>query len=260
MNFILGTHNSCTFGTPLSCFTYAAIPWLRNQSLTIEQQLELGVRWFDLRLSYYNEDVYLSHTFIMNHTLDSIMKSFTEYQNLSHPIIIQMRVDWKSLSDLATIQHLTDGVLEKYSDYFLVVSGVPDIFSATTPNKRNILLYSSDGTIRNPYTVQKDIMPTVSLWNANSITACESILKNLENEFDSIQKNSAKYIFPDKRMIIFDYSSYLPLSITDAQQLTLLQKYADTIKKANICILAGNFIQTIHDTFTQLNNAPIPEM
>jgi hypothetical protein len=225
------------------------IPWFRNQSLTIEQQLQIGVRWFDLRLSYYNNDVYLSHTFIMNSTFESIMESF---KHTSHPIIIQLRVDFNNLSKQTNVCLLTNTILEKYSDLFLLEHELDEdtIFTKNCvvhPSNKRILLYCSDGTIKNTYTISKNIMPTVSFWSRGTIAACEKALEDLEGEFNKINNSIDVYLFPNRRMIIFDYSSMTPLCITDRQQTALIKKYADTIKKANVSIFAGNYIQTICD-------------
>jgi hypothetical protein len=78
---------------------------------------------------------------------------------------------------------------------------------------------------------------------------CVNVIKNLEASFTSLSIPHNGYIFPDCRMIVFDYSSYLPLIITDAQQLDIMNTYKDALKDAKLTIVGANQIQTMIGLF-----------
>ena len=220
---IYGTHNSCTYHEPLSFFSNCAIPWIRNQTLTITEQIESGVHWFDLRVSYLDGVIYLSHTVLLSCTLDDIMQ---ELFISDKELYINLRVDFHDLSQRDIIQPLVYAICHRYEDRI-------------GPSK---LLYSSDGSIVNPWTIPKDIMPTVSFWN-KTMEEYEMALQDVEMAFQAIP--AADYIYPERRMMIFDYSSAVPLCLTDMQQLRLIERYKANIMNANLWIVAGNMVQTL---------------
>ena len=93
-------------------------------------------------------------------------------------------------------------------------------------------------------------MPEVSLWDAENIDECERRINNLEQLF--IRTNFDKqneYIFPNEKLIIFDYSSYLPLYFTDKKQLELMEKYKKVILQCKPTIISGNNIENIIKIF-----------
>lgn len=72
--------------------------WTVTQSESITQQLEHGVRYFDLRMAQNADDgkLYVSHTFAVD-KLDSVIKEFADFSN-NHPnevLVIAMKPDWE---------------------------------------------------------------------------------------------------------------------------------------------------------------------
>lgn len=243
---LYGSHNSCTYGAPQNCICLITMPWVQNQSLTITEQLKKGVRWFDLRLSYSNDIVYLSHTIILSHTLKSIFQEFADFflQHLDYPpIIIQLRVDFHDRSHTSLIQTCIPILLTTYHPFLLPTNiAAADLFSSDRSLRtEKWFLYCSDDTVNHPQIAVGQLMPIISMWERPSIQACRDVMDRLEDAFHLDLTHS--YLYPDEKMLIFDYSSYLPLCITDRQQMELLQHYDDCIKKANLTILAGNHIE-----------------
>ncbi len=247
---LYGTHNSCTYGSLLNGCLFMVTPWVRNQSLTISEQLEKGVRWFDFRVSLEKGNVYLSHTYLMEHTLKSVMEEIADYfkRNPECPfIMINIRVDFNDRANQAAIESNVRDILSSYSS-LCIEKGA---FDATIPLSENttkckILFYNSDSTLSHPSIFASDLMPSLYGWDTGSIEAFEQRLLNI-NSFYSSQ--TQPFIYPNERMIIFDYSSTAPLCYTDQQQLQLMLKYKALIKNKSPTILSGNHIEEWIDIF-----------
>ena len=249
---LYGTHNSCTYGSLKGCCTDIILPWTRNQTLTLKEQLEKGVRWFDFRLTYNTMDavIYLSHTLCTTNDIQTMMKTFADFFNQSpeHPfIIINIRVDYNDRSNSAIINPIMDKIFTEHAnliftreEFYESGSAIPLMKSDT---HKKIMCYCSDGTIQNQLVFSTDLMPTVAFWNAGTIERCEELIQSLEVEFD--KQKDGPFLYPRERMIIFDYSGYPPLFYTDYQQLELIKKYRETILNARPSILAGNHIEEL---------------
>ena len=241
---LYGTHNSCTYGSLLNSCSCVVLPWVRNQFLTITEQLERGVRWLDFRVSFSMGKVYLSHTFLMEHTFTSVMEEITNYME-QHPdfpfIMIHLRVDFNDRANQATIEPLVQKILSSYSSVCIQ----KDAFDATIPLQQNptkakILFYCADGTLSHPSLFATDLMPTLYGWDAGSIDALEERLLNMD-AFCAAQ--TQPFLYPKERMIVFDYSSTAPLWWTDRQQLQLMRKHELFITNQRPTIIAGNGVE-----------------
>lgn len=247
---IYGTHNSCTYGSLLNCCLFSVIPWVRNQSLSISDQLENGVRWFDFRVSFEKGNIYLSHTFLMEHTLKSVMEEIADYFKRKSEcpfIMIHLRVDFNDRANQKLIEPIVQGILSSYASFCID----KNTFDTTIPllentTKSKILFYNSDSTLSHPSIFACDLMPSLYGWDTGSIEAFEQRLLNI-NAFYSAQ--TQPFIYPNERMIIFDYSSNAPLWYTDKQQLQLMVQYKLFIKNARPTIISGNHIEEWIDMF-----------
>ena len=247
---IYGTHNSCTYGSLLNSCSCVVLPWVRNQSLTIAEQLEKGIRWLDFRVSFSKGKVYLSHTYLMEHTFTSVMEEIAGYM-AQHPdspfIMIHLRVDFNDRANQADIQPIVQEILSSYSSICIQ----KDAFDATIPLLQNptnakILFYCADGTLTHPSLFATDLMPTLYGWDAGSIDALEERLLNMDAFFE---KQTQSFLYPKERMINFDYSSTAPLWYTDRQQIQLMKKHELLITNQRPTIIAGNNVEDWLDLF-----------
>ena len=96
---IPGTHNSGSYNidtkNPLQSEFNNFIPanylfpcifkgWTKCQSVNIFEQLESGVRYLDIRISLYNEEIYVSHSFCglpLTNILDDVVRFYEKYGN-----------------------------------------------------------------------------------------------------------------------------------------------------------------------------------
>ena len=247
---LYGTHNSCTYGSLLNGCLFPVIPWVRNQSLSMTEQLEQGIRWFDFRLSLRNGDVYLSHTYLMEHTFTSIMEIIKEYfaQHTCHPfIMIHLRVDFNDRANRDVIESLVRVILSSYATICMkqdtLDTSIPLLQNPTTAK---ILFYCADGILSDPCIFASDLMPTLYGWDAGSIDALEERLLNMDAFFE---KQTQSFLYPKERMINFDYSSTAPLWWTDRQQIQLMKKHRSFIISKNLTIIAGNHTEQLMDLF-----------
>lgn len=243
---LFGTHNSCTYGTLQPCYCNVMIPWTRNQSLTLQEQLERGIRWFDIRISYCKEDkeLYASHTALTSHSIDGIFEQLVRFvdQTNSPMLFVNIRVDFKDRDNKSMIQYKLSDILLTYLPYLANRYDCGSTVEQTRVTKK-ILLYCSDGTLQDSLIVPMDLMPTVSFWDADSIEACERRLFLLQDEFEKQEKSGKLYLFPKDKMIVFDYSSKNVLWITDKEMIELMKKYNETIVGSKATIISGNHVQ-----------------
>lgn len=222
------------------------LPWTCNQSLSLQEQLEHGIRWFDIRLSYSKTDqqVYVSHTALTEHSLATILQTLTTFleQTDSPLLFLNMRVDYQDRSHAPLIQPIVSSLLQSHM-LFLANQYVCGLTVEQTLIKKKMLLYCSDGTLQDPMIAAIDLMPTVSFWDAGSIEVCEERLKTLVETFQT-QEVHGSFLFPRNRMILFDYSTNAMLWYTDKQMIALMDQYKNIILDASPTILAGNQVQT----------------
>jgi hypothetical protein len=72
--------------------------WSETQHLTITEQLNIGVRYFDIRVSYTKNDIYVSHSF-QAMKLTEVFKEFEKYYDnngTSEVIIINIKRDFEN--------------------------------------------------------------------------------------------------------------------------------------------------------------------
>lgn len=241
---IYGTHNSCTYGSLLNSCLCPVLPWVQNQSLSITEQLEKGVRWFDFRVSFDKGDVYLSHTYLMEHTLMSVMEDIAHYlkQRPESPfLLIHLRVDFNDRANQTLIQLIVQEILSFYEPLCLSQSALDATVSLhQQPAKGKMLLYCADGTLSHPSLCASDLMPTLYGWDAGSIDAFEERLLKMDA---FCQAQTQRFLFPRDRMMNFDYSSVAPLWYTDRQQLELMRTHELFIRNQRPTIIAGNHVE-----------------
>lgn len=244
---IYGSHNSGTYSELQGCCTCIVTPWTQNQNLTIAEQLDRGVRWFDLRVTFSPSDgeIYISHTYMTKKPFISALESFKQFLE-HHPrselLIVHLRVDFENRDTMTLVQPRVSSMITYYKDIFMEKSQINGDLQTMMANKKAIL-YCADGTITHPLIASCDFMPCLYFWDAGIIEECERRLENAEEEFK--KQENGPFLFPKQCMILFDYSTTAPLWYTDWEQRRLIVKYIDTVKKADV--VAGNQIEKIMD-------------
>lgn len=80
---MLGTHNSLSYLKPLKWWQRWSTPWSKCQSLTLEEQYNYGVRYFDFRLRYDNNDKmwYFVHNRVKYDIVNNLYFSYLDHQS-----------------------------------------------------------------------------------------------------------------------------------------------------------------------------------
>jgi hypothetical protein len=254
---IYGTHNSGTYGDLQMGCSCLIEWWTQNQTLSIQEQLEQGVRYFDFRVSYSTADgqLYLSHSLLTTNTVTSVFNELTQFleKNTNTGLVfIHLRVDYKDRSNAGIIEPIMASLLDYHqasimSKSDLYVAGEQMDFD-TACSISKILIHCTDGTIQHRLVHSADLMPTVFFWNAGTVEECERRIQHLEDEFNLLK--DGPFLFHGQRMLMFDYSNEYPLWITDRQQFSLMDKYKNLILRSRVTILAGNHIEKIMALFS----------
>jgi hypothetical protein len=95
---IPGTLNSASI-EPLHFWTYLVWPWVQNQDKSISTQLQLGVRYIDLRVSQENDRIFCSHRFLTSTSLIDALNQIRCFL-WNHPtefVLLYIRADFDNL-------------------------------------------------------------------------------------------------------------------------------------------------------------------
>ena len=106
---IPGTHDS---GATHSLFDVSA----KCQDLSIKSQLNIGVRFFDIRLQLVNDDLNVVHSYVdQKLKFDKVLKDFTSYikENDSEFLIVSIK---KDESDKNSTMNFKDVLMDKLND------------------------------------------------------------------------------------------------------------------------------------------------
>src|SRR5574343_427291 len=87
----------------LGIFPCIVEKFTKTQKATIYEQLCLGVRFLDFRISLYNNVYYCSHTYLCGH-LDEFLDQIKKYhsENPREPIFLRYSVDYEHRQTIST--------------------------------------------------------------------------------------------------------------------------------------------------------------
>ena len=129
-----GTHDSASYAPQLAFFS-------KCQNLTVEEQLEAGFRFLDIRLAVSGDNMKLMHGFTSCKTgmlpfskslyLDEVLNQCTRFLD-EHPTETVLFAVKKEHGDESTddFHRVLEGVFSKYSSYLLETDRVPSVKEA----------------------------------------------------------------------------------------------------------------------------------
>jgi hypothetical protein len=109
---IPGSHNSGAI-SPYYWWQWPLFLWAKNQSYSLSEQMNLGMRYLDLRLTPDADNVlYISHTFLTNRSFSSALQEIADFltKNKTEFILLAVENDFE-VEDKAKM--IWDGVLEE---------------------------------------------------------------------------------------------------------------------------------------------------
>jgi hypothetical protein len=97
---IPGTHHSSSRNVNTNAVKLVE-HWVRNQYMSIPDQLNNGVRYLDFRIDADSRDIWISHNFIMSHRLRQSLESIKIFlnQNPTEVVLFVLRWDHQPKSD-----------------------------------------------------------------------------------------------------------------------------------------------------------------
>jgi len=204
-NLVLpGTHNSCSINVDTSKYLEDGFiccnniwpvnkiinNWSKNQNLNILSQLNIGVRMFDIDISYYNNEFYTSHTFIID-KLDNFIKYLEEFNEKSGDLFILKLIHRYNITD-ELITQIETIFNTKFKNRIIYPEHYNDPLNIQIDeyiNKgKNMLIYM-DNTNHNFYQIKYNLY---SDWpNKQNSTKCYQYNKlKLYNEFNIFKTNN----------------------------------------------------------------------
>ena len=118
---IPGTHDS---GATHSIFDVAG----KCQELSIKSQLNIGVRFLDIRLQLVNDDLNVVHSFVdQNLKFSKVLKDVTNFinKNPSEFLLISLKEDASSKSSTDTFENVLTSLLKQYENVICFDSSLP---------------------------------------------------------------------------------------------------------------------------------------
>ena len=221
--FLPGTHHSATFkfaGNPfVSPF---ARTWAQCQDLSLTQQLCTGIRFLDIRLAQYKQEMYVSHSMAFQPALDVFLelKAFL----VLHPreiIVLHLRQDWERELDLVMLESAVEhhfGPLLVRRD--LVAGTLGEIWASG----RNLVIKLSPYL---PAFVEYDVQDWMfGKWynESDSGILVDRLRQDMQQEYTHLQppmRSLEAIITPTSRQIALYYMSLgLRSSLKDMQKET----------------------------------------
>jgi hypothetical protein len=208
IKIIPSTHNSAAI-KPME--GYKCIPWFwaKCQNNSVQTQLGMGIRGFDLRLSNIEGGVYIGHTLISNSNFNDILKTMKSFlnDNPSEFIFMFIKPDWPTRNkwNFNNVQELWDNFkdIDDYTSGFdntIFLDPNINIKEVIIKNLRGKLIIIPDGKFC-PYrntslnkgvaTLPMNFFNVCETWNKNTVkNAKETIIHFIDAECKMNNKNT----------------------------------------------------------------------
>ena len=248
-NLILpATHNSCAYKIdhslikhklPSSLLNNCLVEnyierWTLNQNINLYEQLEMGVRLFNIDISYFADKFYTSHTFLLNE-LENDLKDIKKWTDLNKGELIVLSFVSHDIPNNKILEF--ENLIVKY--FLNIIYPAQYAYPLQTPiynfiNQNNVVLIYYDKTTGLFYKSIK------SSWeNTNKI---EKFTKKLKNTLETLQSN--RNIFSDINFTLTPTYNDIIKSILCFKNYYNLEKF---VKKFNT-----NFIELFDMLITKL--------
>jgi len=221
-----GTHNSCCINVDSSKYLDEGFiccnnnwpvnkiikNWSKNQNLDILSQLNIGVRMFDIDISYYNTELYTSHTFVID-KLDNLIKQLKEFNEKSGDLYVLKLIQRYNITD-ELVTKIEDIFNNEFKNRIIYPEHYNDPLNIKineyNEKGKNMLIYM-DNTNHNFYQIKYNLY---SDWpNKQNNDECYQYNKlKLFNEFNDYKKSYDNY-FVDLNWTLTPTSKEIVLGI-----------------------------------------------
>ena len=181
------SHNTGSV-SPLFCHMWPVWPFVQCQNLSITAQLEMGIRAFDLTLTWFEGVCYISHSFLSSYTLSSVLQDIYTFleQYPSECVFVFMKNSktcvW-SRSDYINIWNLFDNT-------FIIQNNNNKVFDTTIGSLRRRIIPVISGEFI------KYKSSNIGYMNINRLDIIECWnTKSVEHAKQKVEANITKYKF-----------------------------------------------------------------
>tara|TARA_B100000530_G_C15886689_1_gene459689 strand:- start:62 stop:964 length:903 start_codon:yes stop_codon:yes gene_type:complete len=247
-----GTHNSCSYkfdsnlinlshSNILNCciITYFIKNWTVNQCFNIYNQLKIGVRVFNIDVSYYNKDFYTSHRFCIN-KLETDLKQIQDYSNeFNEFIVLSFILQNIPSNQIENLEKLIKSYFDNNTIYPMhYVNPLNVSLSEFSNNNKNILIYFEKESNYHVFYSHK-LMYCSSWENETSITQLKEKCNHRLIHFNNLKKNHID-IFCDLNWTLTPKSNQIIKSIFCCNKYNNLEEWITPLNKELTAFLHNN--------------------
>jgi len=195
-----------------------ATKWSKCHDLNFVEQLSLGIRFFDLRVTLFNNEIYFAHSFAtmrMQELIDQIKQFYKRSDNhIKEPIVLSFKIEWynsENMKSLSSKKIFWKQLMQLYKYIYPIVDNriptLSDIYSSKKPiiilmdrpllyHNNNIIynLFKEDILIDNKCILIPHVLPLSKKrgkWH-NTFNV-EETNKKVIQEIQNIQNNDTFY-------------------------------------------------------------------
>ena len=174
---IIGSHDSCAESpkNPCLCICW---PWAKTQSLSLEEQHNIGVRLFDLRYHLNEATYYMSHTFSTNYTVQQALTEVVSCAlNMREYIYIRLKRD-SSSDPLPGFGSMLEHIMIRgmpLGEYIVEYNETTlwNYINQKPTNNKCVIIYSDNDTLRDDNVARSWIFPqlfdTIETWDCGNV-------------------------------------------------------------------------------------------
>lgn len=201
--------------------------WTLTQKKNIYQQLMSGIRLFDFRVSYYENEYYISHTYFcvkLNEVLGDIRKFMDE--NTGEIIILQFSNDWEHRyeMDMKKNNEVASKIFRKLQPLISYPSAFKTYNEMVNTNQRIIVFYNISNI--NNFNYLWSIKHYYDPWdNTDDV---EEKIQMLKDDFDKMTDDRINFISltltPQSKTVIKSVIKKILLPCSKAKNIKYLSK------------------------------------
>jgi hypothetical protein len=266
---IPGTHNSAAIAPRYPYTQWAAWPWAKCQTASIQEQLEMGVRYFDLRLRSLPTcgTIVISHTLAAACSFEDVILAFKRFLD-AHPsevVLCVMKRDWNHRREWRCAENASSNAVWTTLASVLGERGLPpsDCPGAVTisalrgrvlPILHDDALRATNRAVRR-WTVAEAHART---WDCGAMSTAREILVGSATRGYAAEMRRRKLLVRHETNVLLVKGVVLPCDVARPMNQWLLRELAPrgALESADFGVLCVDFIdRTLARSIVALNAA-----
>ncbi|CAC5390158.1 plc [Mytilus coruscus] len=195
-------------GTHETMASTTGIPWVMCQSLSLGVQLQIGIRFFDIRCSLYTNELLIYHSkFYLHSNFTQCLTDMSDFLN-KHPtefLVVRVREENPPIHSNISFCKAVRDTLENYKSHIWSEETVPIIEQA---KGKIIILYDFSKDDRTPIGIPYRSLKIEDIWSAKSFSEKWKAVQNHLERATSIVDNQI-YLTYNSTTINIDTPCYI---------------------------------------------------